>query len=93
MFSGACQGIVGVAIRASDASTSDWLSKINDGKCRITLENIYTTLSILDTKIRMKTNRSLRHDNLCFIKVPPITVKIQVFSITRESISEGFNLQ
>ncbi len=36
ILSGACQGIVGVAIRSSDKSTSDWLGKIDDEDASIT---------------------------------------------------------
>jgi len=49
MLSGACQGIVGVAIRASDASTSDWLSKINDVDASITAAAERSFLDVLDS--------------------------------------------
>jgi hydroxymethylbilane synthase len=49
MLSGACQGIIGISTRASDTTTSDWLSKINDADASITAAAERAFLDVLDS--------------------------------------------
>ncbi len=49
MLSGACQGIIGIATRASDTTTSDWFSKINDVDASITAAAERSFLDVLDS--------------------------------------------